>query len=105
MFQFDSNQPSSSRSTDDTDDEIVISRTTGFSERLSQAVFTMSKDNDFTDFLLKTGDKVLACHRIIIAANSPVLKAMLKSKMKEVTQKQIQLDIIKATQGAALKFF
>ena len=74
------------------DDDIVISRTAAFSDRLSQELETLC--NNFTDVTLRTGDKVVKCHRLIIAANSPVLKAMLKSQMKDTTEKQIKLNNI-----------
>ena len=79
---------------DDNDGNIIISRTEAFSSKLGEELMMMQDEDDFTDFSLRTGDRVVECHRVIIAAVSPVLKAMLKSKMKEFTEKQIQLDNI-----------
>ena len=76
------------------DDDLVISRTTAFSDRLGQELETLHNERDFTDFKLVTGGKVVECHRVVIAMNSPVLKAMLKSQMKETTEKQIELNTI-----------
>ena len=76
------------------DDAILISRTTTFSSRLCEELLTLHNDSDLTDFTLKTNGKAVECHRVIMAANSPVLKAMLKSKMKETSQKQMNLDNI-----------
>ena len=73
------------------DEGIVISRT---SDRFSQELRTLCIDKDFTDFTLKTGAKEVDCHRVIIAANSPVLKGMLRSQMKETIEKQIELNNI-----------
>ena len=76
------------------DDDVVIKRTTAFSETLIDELLASLHDETFTDFKLKTGDKVMQCHRLVIAAISPVLKAMLKSQMREATEKQIKLDNI-----------
>ena len=76
------------------EDEILISRTTAFSSRLLEELVTLHNDADLTDFSLNTGGKTIECHRVILAANSPVLKAMLKSKMKEASQNQMDLDNI-----------
>ena len=78
----------------DDNDDIILSRTAAFSSMLGQELETLRKDVDFTDFTLKSQDKVIECHRAVIAVNSPVLKAMLKSQMKETTQKQIELNNI-----------
>ena len=74
------------------DDDIVISRTETFSDRLIKKLETLRNENNFTDFTLKTGDKVVECHRAVIAANNPVLKAMLKSETNEGTEKQFELN-------------
>ena len=73
----------------DSDEEFIISRTS----KLRDELVTLRIDGDFTDFTLKAGEKSVACHRVIIAANSPYLKAMLKSKMKETDEKEVCLDI------------
>ena len=78
----------------DGNDDIILLRTAAFSSMLGQELEILRKDNNFTDFTLKSQDKVIECHRVIIAAISPVLKAMLKSQMKETTEKQIELNNI-----------
>ena len=94
MFQIDYFKIIMAKCADANNEDIVLSRSTAFSDRLCEELLTLHNEHDFTDFSLKTGNKSVQCHRVIIAANSPVLKAMLKSQMKETTQKQIQLDII-----------
>ena len=76
------------------DDDIVICETKSFMDRFSQGLQTLRIDKDFTDFTLKTGEKIVECHRVVIATHSPVLKSMLKSPMKETTEKQIELNNI-----------
>ena len=78
----------------DRDDDIIISRTTMYSSKLGQELTTLRNNDDLTDFSLKTRGKVVKCHGVVIAASSPVFKAMLKSKMKEATEKQVMLDNI-----------
>ena len=78
----------------DDNDDVIISKTSTSSSELSKESNILRNDDLFTDFTLKSGSRVLKCHRAIIAAASPVLKAMLQSKMKEATEMQMTLDII-----------
>ena len=76
-------------------EDVFILRTPAFSSRLGDELVTLHiLDGDFTDFILKAGDKAVECHRVIIAANSPHLKTMLKSNMKETKEYQACLDNI-----------
>ena len=77
-------------------EDIVISRTSAFSDRLLKELESSQEDAAFTDFKLKTGDKVVECHRIAMAAISPVLKDMLKAQLRETTEQSVQLDNISA---------
>ena len=61
---------------------------------LGQEMMTLRNDNNFADFAIKTGDKVAKCHWIVIAAVSPVLKAMLQTEMKEASEKEVRQDNI-----------
>eukprot|EP00927_Polykrikos_kofoidii_P010174 TRINITY_DN14304_c0_g1_i1.p1 TRINITY_DN14304_c0_g1~~TRINITY_DN14304_c0_g1_i1.p1 ORF type:complete len:326 (+),score=34.62 TRINITY_DN14304_c0_g1_i1:88-978(+) len=45
----------------------------------------------FTDCKIGCGDKVLACHRSVLAESSPVLRRMLESEMSEGVERHIQI--------------
>ena len=74
------------------DDIVIISRTPAFSSSLFRELSTLR--TDFTDFQLITGDKTVDCHRLVIAANSPVLRNMLNCEMEETTRGHVRLDSI-----------
>ena len=49
-------------------------------------------DDEMADVKISCNGKVFGCHRFILALNSPVFKAMLKSNFKESTRGEIILD-------------
>ena len=73
-------------------DAVLISRTSSFSSSIFHELFNLR--TDFTDFQLRTGDTRVNCHRLVIAANSPVLKQMLKSPMRESAKGHVLLNSI-----------
>ena len=75
---------------DGNDDTIAL---TADSSKLGQDLSTLRNDDDLTDFSLKSGNKVVKCHSVVLAAGSPVLKAMLRTQMKEASQREMKLDI------------
>jgi speckle-type POZ protein len=57
------------------------------SKEVADDVEDMYEEEEFTDFGLKCSDgEVLSCHKFILAARSPVFRAMLKINMKEAKQ-------------------
>ena len=90
MFQASSKMANS----DAEDDAILLSRSKKFVSRLCDEFFILHNDRDLTDFTLQTGGKAFECHRVLLAVNSPVLKGMLKSQMKEARQSHMTLDNI-----------
>ena len=49
-------------------------------------------DDEMADVKIRCNGKVFGCHRFILALNSPVFEAMLKSNFKESTRGEIILD-------------
>ena len=73
---------------------ILIPYTPTFSSQLGKELMSLRNDDEFIDFTVISGRKKFPCHRLMLAANSPVLKAMLKSKMSETTKKELALNNI-----------
>ena len=78
------------------DDMIRFTRSGNFSSRLGAELLSLREDDQFTDFTIICGEERLACHKVLLAANSPMLKAMIKANMKETKTKEIHLDSIPA---------
>ena len=49
----------------------------------------LSKDS--SDVIIRCGDKVFDCHKIILASRSPVFKTMLESNMKEKINGEVEI--------------
>ena len=47
----------------------------------------------FSDIEVVAGEKSYACHRVVLAMNSPYLRTMLTSSYRETQQKKINLSI------------
>ena len=52
------------------------------------------REETFVDFKVRIKDESLSCNKLILAAHSPVMKAMLTSGMIEVTNKEVKLETI-----------
>merc|ERR1712029_263438 len=67
-------------------------------ESIKEASLAINLDflnnKDFSDVVVKCGDKSFDCHKVILASHSPVFKAMLTSNMKEKNNNEIQIDDI-----------
>ena len=46
-------------------------------------------DKEFSDIEIKCNETVFPCHQLILAARSPVFKAMIQAEMKEKQTKKI----------------
>ena len=53
-------------------------------------------DKHFVDFEIQVENDVIACHKIIVAAQSPVLRRMMKSDMKEGKENCVTLKNLSA---------
>ena len=73
---------------------ILIPYTPIFSSQLGKELMSLRNDEQFRDFTITSGQQKFSCHRLMLAANSPVLKAMLKSNMDEANKKEIPLNNI-----------
>ena len=73
---------------------IPFTRSSSFSSRLGDELMSLGNDDHFTDFTIISGEEKLACHKVLLAANSPVLKAMIKSNMRESKTNELHLDDI-----------
>ena len=71
---------------------ITLMRTEEYSDNAEQQLREMRSDRDFTDVNIIVGDRTFPCHRVTLAVNSPMLKRMLKSDMKEVREGTINLE-------------
>ena len=72
-------------------DVVFISKHQNFFSKVFTEMSTLRNQADFTDLQLKSGDKVVNCHRVVISANSPKLKRVLRLKMKEAVNGQLEL--------------
>jgi len=63
-----------------------------FSEATNLKIYN---DKEFSDVMVKCGGTKFECHKVVMAASSPVFKAMLTSNMKEKIKNEIEIDDIK----------
>ena len=50
--------------------------------------------DEMTDFTIRSGKQTFNCHKVIIAGNSPVLHAMVRSGMTEASSNQADIHTI-----------
>ena len=70
---------------------ITLTRTEEYSNNAERELREIRRDRDFTDIDIVVGERTFPCHRVTLAVNSPMLKRMLKSDMKEVHEGAINL--------------
>ena len=75
-------------------DDVYVQRTAAYSDRLAKEFMQMMADGEHTDFRLFSNDKSFNCHKAILSANSPVLKAMMKPHTAEASSGEVKLDNI-----------
>ena len=73
---------------------ISLRKTKKYSSHVDDEVQQIREDRDFTDFNITINEEVLPCHRMTLAINSPVLKAVLKSEITEASSQSVSLDHI-----------
>ena len=54
----------------------------------------MKEDHFLSDFQITIDDKPIPCHKLMLAAHSPVIKGMLRSNMSEVAKQSMTLNHI-----------
>ena len=53
-------------------------------------MFSNNNDRDFTDFTIRSQEgKEFPCHRLILASQSPVMRAMMSNDMKEKKESKV----------------
>ena len=58
--------------------------------KVGQDLFKAFEAQDFCDFEIVCGDKVIKCHKVVLASRSPVFKAMLLHNMEESNQQKVE---------------
>ena len=74
--------------------QIAFTRTKKYCDHVADKLDQIINDQDFTDFKLTVKGEALYCHKLTLAIHSPVLCAMLKSEMSEVSKQTFSLDHI-----------
>ena len=72
---------------------IISNECPGYGDNLRSLISTMFlKRNETSDFYLECEGKRIPCHKIILAASSPVFKAMIRSRMKESQEDLMEIS-------------
>jgi len=61
-------------------------------EKLSNDFGQLLTDKEFSDIEIHCDEKVFPCHQVVLAARSPVFKAMIQAEMKEKQTKKIVIE-------------
>jgi speckle-type POZ protein len=54
----------------------------------------LDTDRDFSDIQISSNGKIFSCHRVLLAARSPVLRAMCETNFKEGNTREINMDSV-----------
>ena len=54
----------------------------------------LETDRDFSDIQISSNGKIFSCHRVLLAARSPVLRAMCQTHFLEGNTREINMDSI-----------
>ena len=74
--------------------EVRVSRTLAYSSRIANQFQQLRLDDEMADFTIRSGKQTFNCHKVILAGNSPVLHAMVRSGMMEASSNQANIDTI-----------
>ena len=74
---------------------ITFTRTKNYSSTMAKELMEMKEDRFLSDFQITIDDKPIPCHKLMLAAHSPVIKGMLRSNMSEVAKQSMTLNHIK----------
>jgi hypothetical protein len=64
-----------------------------------------NRNGDFSDLEVVCGQKVFACHQFMLAARSPVLRAMFQSPMQEAAARRVEIKDLDHTVVDAMLLF
>ena len=73
-------------------DTISVSRTSIYSSRLAEQFLSIKEQGELVDCKICVGGQTIECHRLILAVNSPVLRRMINSNIKEKRNQEIILE-------------
>ena len=73
---------------------ISFHRTQDYSVKLADNIMMLRNEKALMDFKICIKDDTIACSKFVMAAQSPMLRAMLTSDMAEVAKQEIRLDHI-----------
>ena len=73
---------------------ISFPRTEKYSVKLADNIMTLRNEKTLMDFNICSKDDTIPCSKFVMAAHSPMLRAMLASNMAEVAKQEIRLDHI-----------
>ena len=73
---------------------ITFHRTLMYSETIADNLWEFQTQEAFTDFHIITEEKKLPCHRVLLAAISPVLRAAILADMTEAKTNEIKLHTV-----------
>jgi len=74
-------------------------------ERVGLDLFNSFEQQEFTDFEIVCEDRNIRCHRVVLAARSPVFRAMLLNDMEESAKAKVQpRDFNSQTMSLLLRF-
>jgi len=62
----------------------------GTSSRVGTDLLKSFESQEFCDFEIVCGDRGLRCHKVVLAARSPVLRAMLLNQMEETVNQKLE---------------
>ena len=60
-------------------------------DQLSQDWMNVFSSKEFSDVQIHCGDQVFDCHQVVLAARSPVFRAMFQSNMLEKNTRRIEV--------------
>ena len=75
------------------------------SNEVSEDFGKLLEDKDFCDMEINCGGEIFSCHQVIIAARSPVFRAMFRAKMKESESRKVTIEDIKPEIMAEMLYF
>ena len=73
---------------------LSLSRTEKYCTKLADEVVKLRSEKALMDFKIHVKDDIFPCAKFVMAAHSPMLRAMLTSDMTEVAKQEIRLDHI-----------
>ena len=74
---------------------LSLSRTEKYCTKLADEVMKLRNEKALMDFKIHVKDDEFPCAKFVMAAHSPMLRAMLSSNMTEVAKQEIRLDHIR----------